>query len=239
VESPKASGSSESDDDKEKTRELEADKAQHERAEKDRAEKDKAERERVEKEAEKEREKIRKRQEQEEKDRENAGKRKHDQEEKEKVDKERRTKDIAKLGPLPSATFDRGFRGALYGKLNLDNFVHEAPSTTLYSGTTNLTFEITAHDGVLSIGPAQGNAWHVRVVPLGIPWNSETARLFKGSAFVSVRSEGVEIGAQVRLDSSSEFFVLANGGPLILRFEVLLLLSFLFFLFIYLCRLLE
>jgi len=34
-----------------------------------------------------------------------------------------------------------------------------------------------------------------------------------------VRSSGVEIGAQVREDSSSQFFVIANGGPLILRFE--------------------
>jgi len=139
--------------------------------------------------------------------------------EKDKADKERRVKDLAKLGPLPSATFDKGFSGALYGKLDLDNFVHEAPATSLYSATTNLTFDISAHDGVLQIGPSQGNAWHVRVVPVGLTWHSESARLFKGSAFVSVRSEGVEIGAQVREDSSSQFFVLAKGVPLTLRFE--------------------
>jgi len=78
---------------------------------------------------------------------------------------------------------------------------------------------LTAHDGVLSIGPSQGDAWHVRVVPVGLQWRSKIAKLFKGSTFVSVRSEGVEIGAQVREDSSSQFFVLAEGGPLVLRFE--------------------
>eukprot|EP00026_Physarum_polycephalum_P000009 Phypoly_transcript_00009.p1 GENE.Phypoly_transcript_00009~~Phypoly_transcript_00009.p1 ORF type:complete len:3931 (-),score=966.04 Phypoly_transcript_00009:22-11814(-) len=216
---------------KEKADKKKADK-EHEKAEK---EKEKAEKEleHAEKEAEKqerkaeketekeekERERIEKQKEKTEKEREKAEARKREQAEKKKAEKERHAADLAKLGPLPSATFDRGFRGALYGKADLDDFVHEAPATTLYSATTNLTFEITAHDGVLSIGPAQGDAWHVRVVPVGLEWNREAARLFKGTAFVSVRSEGVEIGAQVREDSSSQFFVLGRGGPLVLRFE--------------------
>jgi hypothetical protein len=206
----------------------EREKAEHDKAEREKAEHEKAEREKTEREeakrkAEREKElkekEAKDKKEKKDKAKETKQKAAKDREEKEKEAKEHRAKELAKLGPLPSATFDRGFRGALYGKADLENFVHEAPATSLYSATTNLTFAIGTLDGVLTIGPAQGTAWLVRVVPVGLAWDAQNAKLFKGSAFVSVRCPGIEIGAQVREDSSSQFFVLANGGPLVLRFE--------------------
>lgn len=106
----------------------------------------------------------------------------------------------------------------------METYQIPSAASTLFCPAANLTFTLAATSGILSVGPAKSSSrqgWAVHVIPdLATGAWQESARLFKGGAFVSARGNGFEVGATIREDIASQFFVLGKARDLKLKFEV-------------------
>jgi hypothetical protein len=122
----------------------------------------------------------------------------------------------------------------LYGKIDpsrLDKeFKISSKSASLVSPGADLQFALSA-DGVFTLTPAKASAsqgWSVRIVPSQSGW-SESAQLYKGGSFVSLRVPNLEQGASTFADTTKHFFLLSKGGSYSLKFEVPYHFSFISF----------